>query len=328
LALMMIADESSARVALIGDRHQLPAVGRGGVLDLAARWAGPDASVTLDHIHRFTDPDYADLSLAMRSGDHPETVFDRLLARGQVVLHADEPARTAALADDAARTGALVVADTRDQVADLNQAVRERLIAAGRVDETRALVTHDGERLGVGDRVATRRNATHLGVANRDTWTVTALDDDGTVHLAGKACARQVPVDYARRNIQLAYASTIYGAQGATTHAAHLLLGEHTGAASAYVAMTRGRDANTAHLVAADLDDARHQWVLTFGRDRADLGPAHAARLAAIEAAKYEPYIEHEHLVPTSPPAPKTRWPSEPTPLPFPSPQSGPSIGF
>ena len=41
-ALLTIADETGARVALVGDRHQLPAVGRGGVLDLAARWAPPD----------------------------------------------------------------------------------------------------------------------------------------------------------------------------------------------------------------------------------------------------------------------------------------------
>lgn len=34
-ALLTIADETEARVASIGDRHQLPAVGRGGVLDLA-----------------------------------------------------------------------------------------------------------------------------------------------------------------------------------------------------------------------------------------------------------------------------------------------------
>ena len=40
-ALLTIADEHHARVALVGDRHQLPAVGRGGVLDLAARWAAP-----------------------------------------------------------------------------------------------------------------------------------------------------------------------------------------------------------------------------------------------------------------------------------------------
>jgi hypothetical protein len=47
--------------------------------------------------------------------------------------------------------------------------------------------------------------------------------------------------------------------------------------------MTRGRHSNTAHLVAESVDDARRQWVDVFGRDRADLGPAHAKR-QAIEA--------------------------------------------
>jgi exodeoxyribonuclease V alpha subunit len=47
--------------------------------------------------------------------------------------------------------------------------------------------------------------------------------------------------------------------------------------------MTRGRDANTAHLVAESVEEARRQWVETFARDRADLGPAHARR-QAIEA--------------------------------------------
>jgi len=65
------------------------------------------------------------------------------------------------------------------------------------------------------------------------------------------------------------------------------VIGEHTGAASAYVGMTRGREANTAHLVAADLQEAREQWIGVFARDRADLGPAHAAQLAAAEAARY-----------------------------------------
>ncbi len=31
-ALLTIADEAGARIAFLGDRHQLPAVGRGGVL--------------------------------------------------------------------------------------------------------------------------------------------------------------------------------------------------------------------------------------------------------------------------------------------------------
>jgi exodeoxyribonuclease V alpha subunit len=327
-ALTVIADETGARLALVGDRHQLPAVGRGGVLDLAARWVDPDATVTLDGVHRFADPDYAALSLAMRSGEQPEAVFDQLVQRGQIVMYADEAARTAALADDAATTGALVVADTREQVADLNQAVRDRLIVGGQVDDSRALVTHDGERIGVGDRVATRRNASELGVANRDTWTATALRDDGTVHLTGKAGAREVPIEYARQYVELAYASTVYGAQGDTTRTAHLVLGEHTGAASAYVAMTRGREANTAHLVAENLNAARQQWVLTFARNRADLGPAHAGRLAAEESAKYEPYLDPQRLVERDRSARGTRRRPEPAPTMSRRPGSGPSIGF
>jgi len=302
-ALTLIAQETGARLALVGDRHQLPAVGRGGVLDLAARWVGPDAHVTLDSVHRFADPEYAELSLTMRTGERPDDVFDQLVHRGQVVLYPDGPARTAALADDAAATAALVVADTREQVADLNQTVRERLVADGKVDDSRAIVTNDGERIGVGDRVATRRNASELGVANRDVWTVTAINHDGALQLAGKTGSREVPAGYASHDVELAYASTVYGAQGSTTRSAHLALGEHTGAASAYVAMTRGRESNTVHLVAEDLDDARQQWVLTFARNRADLGPAHAAKFAAEEAIKYEPYVAPRESTPDVPSA-------------------------
>ncbi|MBC7631102.1 AAA family ATPase, partial [Aeromicrobium sp.] len=326
-ALTMIARETGARLALVGDRHQLPAVGRGGVLDLAARWAGPEASVSLDSVHRFADPEYATLSLAMRSGENPDDVFDQLLQRGQVVMYPDEVTRTATLADHAATTGALVVADTREQVADLNQAVRERLVADGRVDDRRTLITQGGERIGVGDRVATRRNASEFGVANRDTWTVTAVDRDRTLHLTGKAGTRTVPADYAVHDVELAYASTVYGAQGDTTHTAHLLLGEHTGAASAYVAMTRGRENNTAHIIADDLNAARQQWILTFARNRADLGPTHAARIAAQEAAKYEPYVSPETLL--------SRYEADTKPHPISAPnwtpsresRSGPRIG-
>ena len=42
--------------------------------------------------------------------------------------------------------------------------------------------------------------------------------------------------------------------------------------------MTRGRNRNTAHLVADTLEEARAHWIEVFSRDRADLGPGHAAR--------------------------------------------------
>ena len=85
----------------------------------------------------------------------------------------------------------------------------------------------------------------------------------------------------------LGYATTVHGAQGETVDHAHVALGETTGAAAAYVAMTRGRHSNTAHLVAESLEDARRQWVDVFSRDRADLGPTHARQLAIDAIDRY-----------------------------------------
>jgi exodeoxyribonuclease V alpha subunit len=318
-ALLTIADECQVRAALLGDRHQLAAVGRGGVLDLAVGQVDADAYLTLQGLHRFTRPGpegrtvpdvgYADLTLAMRTGDDPGKVFDALLARGQIRIHPDAEELRAALVGTAATSQAdgeriAVVADTREQVAELNTAIRDRLVAEGRVDHVHAIVTAAGERIGVGDRVATRRNDRHLDVANRDTWVVTAVGRRGgllvtpvtpvTGDVPGdvtpdRVRARVLPAAYVTAHVQLAYASTAHGVQGETVTAAHVVVGEHTGAASAYVGMTRGRQANTAHLVAAGVVEARERWLAVFARDRADLGPAHAAQQAAAEAARYAP---------------------------------------
>ena len=110
---------------------------------------------------------------------------------------------------------------------------------------------------------------------------------DGSLTVAGERGDRTLPAGYVREHVELAYAATVHGVQGETAASAHLLLGEHTSAASAYVGMTRGRAANTAHLVADSIEEAREQWVAVFARDRADLGPAHAAELAQQEAARY-----------------------------------------
>ena len=120
-ALLTIADQAHARVAFVGDRHQLPAVGRGGVLDHAARWARPEASLALETVHRFSDPEYAELSLLMRTGERSGEVFDALVSRGQILVHPSEVERTAALTT----TEGLVIADTRDQVSALNAAIRD-----------------------------------------------------------------------------------------------------------------------------------------------------------------------------------------------------------
>ena len=88
-ALLTIADEHGARIAFMGDRHQLPAVGRGGVLDLAARWANHDAVLSLDTVRRFADPENADLSLAMRTVAKPRRQPRHRQRRGRQSRAAD-----------------------------------------------------------------------------------------------------------------------------------------------------------------------------------------------------------------------------------------------
>src|SRR4051794_12149784 len=265
-ALLTIADEAQVHVALLGDRHQLAAVGRGGVLDLAAAQVDPAEHLTLVGVHRFTrtdasgrttpDTDYAELTLAMRAGENPGTVFDALLARGQIRLHPDAQALREALAADAAagytagETVAVVVA-TREQAAALNAAIRERLVTEGRVDDQRVAVTGAGERIGVGDRIAPRPNDRGLQVANPDVWAGTGVDRNGgpaglpprtppappaddecaavtpAVTPAGND-ARVLPADYVTAHVELAYATTAHGTQGDTVTAAHLVVGEDT----------------------------------------------------------------------------------------------------
>jgi conjugative relaxase-like TrwC/TraI family protein len=333
-ALLTVADESRVRVALLGDRQQLAAVGRGGVLDLAIAHADPAAHLTLAGVHRFVrtdragrsvpDTEYADLTLAMRTGEHPGTVFDRLAARGQIQLHPDDVDLQASLATTAAasfrvREALALAADTREQTGALNAAIRDRLVADGGVDDTRVVITKMGERIGAGDRIATRRNDYLLNVANRDTWTVTAVDPhSGQLHVtpasdlhrdvtSAGAGGRVLPAWYVTDHVELAYASTVHGVQGDTVTTAHLVIGEHAGAASAYVGMTRGRRSNTAHLVADNLGEAREQWTAVFTRDRADLGPAHAATLAALEAARYAqpPIVAPTITEPSTYPSPR-----------------------
>jgi ATP-dependent exoDNAse (exonuclease V) alpha subunit len=283
-ALLALADETKAVVMLVGDRHQLPAVGRGGVLDLAIRYA-PDRVQQLDGVRRFKDPRYAELSLQMRTGAEPGAVFDELLARGEIVIHASDVERSRRLSAEASN-GSLVVADAREQVARINTFAHRIRLATGESNDR--VTTAAGERIGVGDTIATRRNSRDLDVANREMWTVVSCED-GALTVVGDAGRRVLPPSYVQRDVELAFATTAYGAQGATVPRSHVLVSEHSGAASTYVAMTRGRNQNTAHLVADSVEDARTQWCEVFGRDRADLGPAHAREAAAEAIERYGP---------------------------------------
>lgn len=125
-----------------------------------------------------------------------------------------------------------------------------------------------------------------MQVANRQTWTVQDVGQDGTVWATENATGRQrqrtvrLPAAYVAEHTHLTYAATAYGVQSATVPASHTVPSDALDASGVYVGMTRGRQANYLHVVADDVDDAREQFVLALERDRADRGLAAATQTA------------------------------------------------
>jgi hypothetical protein len=283
VALLTVADEHSATLALVGDRAQLAAVGRGGVLDIAAQLS--DRTFDMTTVHRFTDPDYAELTVQMRAGENPALLFDRLHALGLVVLHASADAAQETIASSSHGSNAITVA-TNDEASELNSRIRDERVHVGLVANTRTTTGSDGLSIGAGDVVQTRKNDNDVQVANRQTWIVQAVGGDGTVWAKENANGRKrqrtvrLPAEYVAQYTHLAYASTAYGVQGTTVDESHTLLSDALDASGVYVGMTRGRDANRLHVVASDLGDAREQFVAALERDRADRGLTAATQAA------------------------------------------------
>ncbi|WP_235507733.1 MobF family relaxase [Agromyces sp. Root1464] len=282
LALLTVADEHGATVALVGDRAQLAAIGRGGVLNMAAQLLPRVHRMTT--VHRFIDPAYAALTVQMRRGEHPEALFDRMHALGLVVMHESTDALQEALAREWRDDDAVTVA-TNDEARGLNARIRDERVHAGVVDDDCTATGSDGLSIGRGDVIQTRRNASAVRVANRQTWIVQSVGDDGAVWAREHSSSRRqrtvrLPAAYVAEHTHLAYASTAYGMQGATVPESHTVVSDAMDAAGVYVGMTRGHDSNRLHVVAADLDDARAQFILATERDRADRGLAEATAFA------------------------------------------------
>ena len=288
LALLTVTAEAGATVALVGDRAQLAAVGRGGVLDMAAHIRG--RTFDMAEVHRFADPAYAEVTVRMRDGNQPGEVFEQLAGLGLVRLHDSGDEAREHIAQERQDSDAITVS-TNDEARTVNARIREERVSHGVVDDTTTVYGSDGLPIGAGDVIQTRKNNTSIGVANRQQWVVQHVEDDGalSVREAGSGRKRQrtvrLPADYVAEHAHLSYAATTYGVQGATVAGSHTLLTDATSAAGVYVGMTRGREANLLHIVAENHADARAQFIEAMERDRADRGLADATRRAVEEVA-------------------------------------------
>jgi conjugative relaxase-like TrwC/TraI family protein len=243
-----------AKVLLVGDWAQLSAVESGGAFRMLV--ADRDHPPELTTAHRFTHPWERTASVALRVGDTAaiDAYTDHDRVRGGQAEDMLGAAYTAWACDEAAGRVSLLIADSNATVAELNTRARADRIASGLV-APHGHRLHDATRGGVGDRIVTRHNDRHLStgpaswVKNGDTWTVRATNDDGSMSVvrAGGGKSITLPAQYVARHVELAYATTAHRTQGDTVDTAHALVRPLMSRELLYVAMTRGRHANTAY---------------------------------------------------------------------------------
>jgi DNA primase catalytic core len=252
-------------VRLIGDNQQLAAIGAGGVLrDISE----VHSAVTLSQVMRFTDPitgapNHAEgaASLALRDGDSAAIAYyidNNRIHVGDLTTATDD-AYTAWSADRAAGRDSIMLAPTRDLVAELNDRARRDRLDTDPGPVGRQVTLADHSQASAGDAIITRQNnrkipiGAHDWVKNGDRWVVENVRESGALDVIHHDTGRHItlPATYVAEHVSLGYACTVHGAQGITADTCYTVA---TGAESRqllYVAITRGRHANHVHLTTA-----------------------------------------------------------------------------
>jgi conjugative relaxase-like TrwC/TraI family protein len=266
VAIQQHAVTAGAKLLLTGDHRQLAAIGPAGgmelIVDSAPRYELTDA-------RRFTNAWERDASLRLRDGD--VTVLGEYHKHGRLLdagalEQAERSAARSWLADTLAGRRALLIVDTNEQAARLSAHIRTQLIGFGRVTEDGVPLGLQGTLAGVGDIVQARHNGWKLvgvygnrrGPINREHYRVVETLDDGGLVVETLDREREritLPGRYVTEHVALGYATTVHAAQGVTVDCSHSVITSRTGPASLYVGLSRGRDANTAHVCTRAISD-------------------------------------------------------------------------
>jgi len=258
-ALARHATRHGARMILVGDDRQLAAIGVAGGFTLAGMDTDP---VRLTEAKRFTDPNHALLAQAWRGSDDIDAVVDAVMASGVIQVHATESDAHVALAEIAATSrNVIVMAADNASAKTINTLTRHEKEYAGLVEPAEGSFGRLNEPMGVGDVVQTRRNDNQIGVINRQRWIIDEINPAGgmRVHRADKptSVSKTLDTEYVKEHVHRADVVTVHAAQGATAEAGHALLDVTWTREQAYVALTRGKNANVLHVVADSDDELR-----------------------------------------------------------------------
>jgi hypothetical protein len=255
-------EQAQAKLVLIGDPQQLPAVGAGGLfagiverhgaIELGENRRQPDAEErrALEAIRNGLGRDY--LAFAEGAGrlvtcETPQTAKTRLLADWWAAARDDLP-------------GNVMIALRRRDVAELNALARTLMDTHGRLGRDRLVI--GGSEYAEGDRIVCLRNSDALGVKNGTRGTVERVDPrTGAMLLASDRGDRlELPAAYLRDgNVRHAYAITGHAGQGVTVERAFVLgIGGTRLQEWGYVALSRARHETRLYVTAIPRERESH----------------------------------------------------------------------
>ncbi len=253
------------KLVLVGDHRQLPELEAGGAFrglvnrGLAVELTENHRQVhawergALDHLREGR----SEQALALYQA-HDRVLVDDTPERSRERLVEDWWA-----AGDPSRS--VMLAQRRDDVADLNARARERMRAAGALGDRELRLP--GGRFAAGDHVIVKRNDLQRGIANGERGRVVAVDPD-VRRLTLDCHGERVTLDadylddrtvHGDPTLLHGYASTIHVAQGLTVDHAFVLAGPGLNRESGYTALSRGRHTNRLY-AARDPDTTRAEF--------------------------------------------------------------------
>ena len=249
-------------VRLVGDDQQLAAISAGGVLVDIRNTVGAS---TLTELMRFRDQAEASATLALRTGD--PTALGFYFDRERV--HATDESDLLTSVYEAWRTDrdagheTLMLASTRESVNELNAMARAERLSKQEGRRFASVLLASGLEASAGDQIITRQNTRSLRysgqdfVRNGDRWIVEEVHSDGSLGVVHARTRKSIvlPAAYTARHVDLGYATTVHGAQGATVDTCHVALNGQESRQMLYVAMSRARLGSHAYLAPSGSSD-------------------------------------------------------------------------
>jgi hypothetical protein len=271
-AIADLIEAAEGKLILIGDDRQLPEIDAGGLFRVLADRL-PAVELT-DNI-RQQHPWERNALTQLRHGSVDQAI-EAYRQRGRVNVGQNRDDTMARVVSDWYRhvtatgdlTSGLLIAHNNNTVTELNQQARTHLEASRRLNGP---TLEAGERVfQPGDRILCRQNQNRLGVLNGDLATVVNVDQERkslTVRLDRDPETRDLPVWYLEQgHVDYGYALTGHKAQGVTTNHTFVLVDGTTDREWAYVAMSRGRQANSLYLTNPQHQDEQCTHLTHQGR--------------------------------------------------------------